>query len=128
MQSSSQSTGSAPLAVLNGVLEHITYTNEDTGYTVARVAGERGGDPVTVVGPLLGARARGSGPRPATTSTWGAAGATTRCTDASSRSAATGPCSRPPSRASAATWARASSGASAPRWPSASATSSGSTP
>jgi exodeoxyribonuclease V alpha subunit len=43
--------------VLNGVLEHITYTNEDTGYTVARVAGERGGDPVTVVGPLLGAQA-----------------------------------------------------------------------
>src|SRR4029450_9852321 len=57
MQSSSQSTGSAPLAVLNGVLEHITYTNEDTGYTVARVAGERGGAPVTVVGPLLGAQA-----------------------------------------------------------------------
>src|SRR4029453_4656504 len=57
MQSSSQSTGSAPLAVLNGVLEHITYTNEDTGYTVARVAGERGGDPVTVVGRLLGAQA-----------------------------------------------------------------------
>jgi exodeoxyribonuclease V alpha subunit len=58
MQSSSQPpTGSAPLAVLNGVLEHITYTNEDTGYTVARVAGERGGDPVTVVGPLLGAQA-----------------------------------------------------------------------
>jgi exodeoxyribonuclease V alpha subunit len=58
MQSSSQPTsGSAPLAVLNGVLEHITYTNEDTGYTVARVATERGGDPVTVVGPLLGAQA-----------------------------------------------------------------------
>jgi exodeoxyribonuclease V alpha subunit len=49
--------GSAPLAVLNGVLEHITYTNEDTGYTVARVATDRGGDPVTVVGPLLGAQA-----------------------------------------------------------------------
>jgi exodeoxyribonuclease V alpha subunit len=45
------------MAVLNGVLEHITYTNEDTGYTVARVATERGGDPVTVVGPLLGAQA-----------------------------------------------------------------------
>src|SRR5215212_8268365 len=57
MQSSSQpSSGNAPLAVLNGVLEHITYTNEDTGYTVARVAGDRG-DPVTVVGPLLGAQA-----------------------------------------------------------------------
>jgi len=58
MQSSSQPpAGSTPLAVLKGVLEHITYTNQDTGYTVARVAGERGGDPVTVVGPLLGAQA-----------------------------------------------------------------------
>ena len=47
----------APMAVLNGVLEHITYSNQDTGYTVARVATERGGDPVTVVGPLLGAQA-----------------------------------------------------------------------
>jgi len=45
------------MAVLNGVLEHITYSNQDTGYTVARVATERGGDPVTVVGPLLGAQA-----------------------------------------------------------------------
>jgi exodeoxyribonuclease V alpha subunit len=58
MQSSPQaSPGTAPQAVLNGVLEHITYANEDTGYTVARVATERGGDPVTVVGPLLGAQA-----------------------------------------------------------------------
>ena len=39
------------------MLEHITYTNEDTGYTVARVATDRGRDPVTVVGPLLGAQA-----------------------------------------------------------------------
>jgi hypothetical protein len=31
-----QPAGTAPMAVLNGVLEHITYTNEDTGYTVAR--------------------------------------------------------------------------------------------
>ncbi|HET9291221.1 MAG TPA: ATP-dependent RecD-like DNA helicase [Actinomycetes bacterium] len=57
MQSSPQPGPTAPLAVLKGVLEHITYTNEDTGYTVARVATERGGDPVTVVGPLLGAQA-----------------------------------------------------------------------
>jgi exodeoxyribonuclease V alpha subunit len=58
MQSSPQPpASSAPSAVLTGVLEHITYTNEDTGYTVARVATERGGDPVTVVGPLLGAQA-----------------------------------------------------------------------
>ena len=47
----------APTSVLNGVLEHITYSNQDTGYTVARVATERGDDPVTVVGPLLGAQA-----------------------------------------------------------------------
>jgi exodeoxyribonuclease V alpha subunit len=33
------------MAVLNGVLEHITYSNQDTGYTVARVATERGGRP-----------------------------------------------------------------------------------
>jgi exodeoxyribonuclease V alpha subunit len=58
MQSSPQQpAGTAPLAVLNGVLEHITYANEDTGYTVARVATDRNGDPVTVVGPLLGAQA-----------------------------------------------------------------------
>ncbi|HKO84417.1 MAG TPA: AAA family ATPase, partial [Actinomycetota bacterium] len=57
MQSSQPPAASAPPAVLNGVLEHITYTNEDTGYTVARVATDRGGDPVTVVGPLLGAQA-----------------------------------------------------------------------
>src|SRR5919108_2279478 len=57
MQPSQPPAASAPLAVLKGVLEHITYANEDTGYTVARVATERGGDPVTVVGPLLGAQA-----------------------------------------------------------------------
>jgi exodeoxyribonuclease V alpha subunit len=57
MQPSQTPAATAPAAVLNGVLEHITYTNEDTGYTVARVATDRGGDPVTVVGPLLGAQA-----------------------------------------------------------------------
>src|SRR5919108_215463 len=57
MQPSQPPAASAPLAVLKGVLEHITYANEETGYTVARVATERGGDPVTVVGPLLGAQA-----------------------------------------------------------------------
>jgi exodeoxyribonuclease V alpha subunit len=44
-------------AVLDGVLERITYANEDTGYTIARVATERTGpDLLTVVGPLLGAQ------------------------------------------------------------------------
>jgi exodeoxyribonuclease V alpha subunit len=42
-------------SVLEAVLERITYANEDTGYTVARVATERTGpDLLTVVGPLLG--------------------------------------------------------------------------
>jgi exodeoxyribonuclease V alpha subunit len=45
------------LSVLEAVLERITYVNEDTGYTIARVATERSGpDLVTVVGPLLGAQ------------------------------------------------------------------------
>ena len=45
------------LSVLEAVLERITYANEDTGYTIARVATERSGsDLVTVVGPLLGAQ------------------------------------------------------------------------
>jgi exodeoxyribonuclease V alpha subunit len=38
------------------VLERITYANQETGYTVARVATPRSGDLVTVVGPLLGAQ------------------------------------------------------------------------
>ncbi|WBB59216.1 ATP-dependent RecD-like DNA helicase [Streptomyces sp. WMMC500] len=45
------------LAVVEGVLERITYANEDNGYTVARVdTGRGGGDLLTVVGALLGAQ------------------------------------------------------------------------
>lgn len=45
-------------AVLEGVLERITYANEDNGYTVARVdTGRGGGELLTVVGALLGAQA-----------------------------------------------------------------------
>ncbi|MGA4848949.1 ATP-dependent RecD-like DNA helicase [Streptomyces sp. G5(2025)] len=45
-------------AVVEGVLERITYANEETGYTVARVDTGRGaGDLLTVVGSLLGAQA-----------------------------------------------------------------------
>jgi exodeoxyribonuclease V alpha subunit len=45
------------LSVLEAVLERITFANEDTGYTIARVATERTGpDLLTVVGPLLGAQ------------------------------------------------------------------------
>ncbi|UGY91527.1 ATP-dependent RecD-like DNA helicase [Streptomyces gobiensis] len=53
---------SFPPAVLEGVLERITYANEDNGYTVARIAPlkrkDRGhdGDLLTVVGSLLGAQ------------------------------------------------------------------------
>jgi exodeoxyribonuclease V alpha subunit len=44
------------LATLEAVLERITYANQDTGYTVARVATNRSSDLLTVVGPLLGAQ------------------------------------------------------------------------
>uniref|UniRef100_A0AAU2JMI2 ATP-dependent RecD2 DNA helicase n=1 Tax=Streptomyces sp. NBC_00049 TaxID=2903617 RepID=A0AAU2JMI2_9ACTN len=45
------------LAVVEGVLERITYANEESGYTVARVDTGRGsGDLLTVVGALLGAQ------------------------------------------------------------------------
>jgi exodeoxyribonuclease V alpha subunit len=50
-------TGERRLAVLEGVLERITYANEENGYTVARVdTGRGGGDLLTVVGALLGAQ------------------------------------------------------------------------
>ena len=37
-------------------MERVTYANEETGYTVARVATARGSDLLTVVGALLGAQ------------------------------------------------------------------------
>ncbi|MER5882626.1 ATP-dependent RecD-like DNA helicase [Streptomyces sp. NPDC001941] len=44
-------------AVVEGVLERITYANEENGYTIARVDTGRGaGDLLTVVGSLLGAQ------------------------------------------------------------------------
>ncbi|MDF2255437.1 SF1B family DNA helicase RecD2 [Streptantibioticus ferralitis] len=49
--------GGFRLTVLEGVLERITYANEENGYTVARVDTGRGaGDLLTVVGALLGAQ------------------------------------------------------------------------
>jgi exodeoxyribonuclease V alpha subunit len=45
-----------PATTLEAVLERITYAHEETGYTVARVATERGSDLLTVVGPLAGAQ------------------------------------------------------------------------
>ena len=59
MISTASSSAHAPRSqsVLEAVLERITYANEDTGYTIARVATERTGpDLLTVVGPLLGAQ------------------------------------------------------------------------
>src|SRR5919204_865557 len=50
------STAPLPLATLEGVLERITYANDETGYTVARVATGRDSDLLTVVGNLLGAQ------------------------------------------------------------------------
>jgi exodeoxyribonuclease V alpha subunit len=49
-------TGSVPPATLDAVLERITYANQETGYTVARVATGQSSDLLTVVGPLLGAQ------------------------------------------------------------------------
>ena len=45
-----------PHAVLEAVLERLTYVNDETGYTVARVATSRSAELLTVVGPLLGAQ------------------------------------------------------------------------
>ncbi|MEX5633047.1 ATP-dependent RecD-like DNA helicase [Parafrankia sp. FMc2] len=44
------------MAVLEAVLERVTFANEETGYTVARVDTGRGGELLTVVGALLGAQ------------------------------------------------------------------------
>jgi exodeoxyribonuclease V alpha subunit len=51
-----QQTRVVPSATLDAVLERITYANQETGYTVARVATGRSSDLLTVVGPLLGAQ------------------------------------------------------------------------
>ncbi|WP_327711110.1 ATP-dependent RecD-like DNA helicase [Streptomyces sp. NBC_00464] len=62
MSTRSSATSSTPsstpnMAVLEGVLERITYANEENGYTVARVDTGRGSnDLLTVVGSLLGAQ------------------------------------------------------------------------
>ena len=44
-------------AVLDGVLERVTFANPETGYTIARIPPERGGaELITAVGLLLGAQ------------------------------------------------------------------------
>src|SRR5262252_5268138 len=46
-----------PLATLEAVLERITYANDETGYTVARVSARgSGSELLTIVGNLLGAQ------------------------------------------------------------------------
>ncbi len=53
----SQQGGRQGVCEVTGVLERITYANEESGYTVARVDTGRGsGDLLTVVGALLGAQ------------------------------------------------------------------------
>src|SRR5215831_11089541 len=57
MASVTDTRATPELRELEAVLERITYANEETGYTIARVATERSGrDLLTVVGPLLGAQ------------------------------------------------------------------------
>ena len=52
-----------PLATFEGVLERITYANEEMGYTVARVTTAHDTDLLTVVGNLLGAQPGACGAR-----------------------------------------------------------------
>jgi exodeoxyribonuclease V alpha subunit len=69
------------LSVLEAVLERITYANEDTGYTIARVATERtGADLLTVVGPLLGAQVGESLRLPGAGAATPATAGSSRCT------------------------------------------------
>jgi exodeoxyribonuclease V alpha subunit len=50
-------SGADGRSVLEAVLERITFANEETGYTIARVATDRSGpDLITVTGALLGAQ------------------------------------------------------------------------
>ncbi|MCX4832441.1 ATP-dependent RecD-like DNA helicase [Streptomyces sp. NBC_01016] len=57
MAKQQEAAGARQMARLEGVLERITYANEETGYTVGRVDTGRGaGDLLTVVGSLLGAQ------------------------------------------------------------------------
>src|SRR5690349_528705 len=46
-----------PAEQLEGSIDRITFQSPETGYTVARLALAKGGDPVTVVGDLPGIRA-----------------------------------------------------------------------
>ncbi|WP_051940532.1 SF1B family DNA helicase RecD2 [Phaeacidiphilus oryzae] len=57
MGTAARTEGRPAPAVVDGVLERITYANEENGWTVARVdTGRGGGELLTVVGALLGAQ------------------------------------------------------------------------
>ena len=87
------------VATLEATLERITYANEDTGYIVAKVDTGRGGELVTVVGSLLGAR---PGEALRLRGKWGRI----RSTAGSSRWRTSAPCSRRRCRVSAGIWGR----------------------
>ena len=48
-----KSPGSTPLTEIEGQLEHVTYHNEETGYTVARLKTYGQREPVTIVGQIM---------------------------------------------------------------------------
>jgi hypothetical protein len=82
---------------LQAVLERITYANEETGYTIGRVATDRSGsDLVTVVGALLGVQ---PGESLGLVGRWGSPPGM----GGSSRSSRTPRCCRPRSRGSSGT-------------------------
>src|SRR5512133_2860194 len=86
--------------MLDAVLERITYANEETGYTIARVATDRSGsDLLTVVGALLGVQ---PGESLRLVGRW----SSHPRYGGSSRSSRTPRCCRPRSRGSNATSAR----------------------
>ena len=82
------------LVSLEAVLERVTYVNEETGYTIARVAIAKSTDLLTVIGLLLGAQ-------PGRASAFKAAGQAIRSMAASSRCRASRRYFLPRSRASA---------------------------
>jgi len=56
MSSTTRKAPAAPELELQGQIERIVYCNEESGYTVARIAVPRGSDAVTVVGTMLAPR------------------------------------------------------------------------